>query len=177
MRTANVPAARDSGSTTRAWRLAGLLMVLAGLFAMHGLDTHGTSTTHQAEHGSPESSITAASTPFDAHDASDVHPVAGPGSSTTHSVAEHLSQVTISAVAAGMARAGSAPSPAGNDAMAMAMLCLAVLVLTAVALVLRLHGRQRRAVVATLPRDRVTPRPRGRDPDPPSLLSLSIQRC
>ena len=178
MRTANVPGTRGSGTTARAQRLAGLLMVLTGLFAMHGLSTHGTSTTHPAAHGSPESSITASPTPFDAHDASLIpRVVAGHGSLTGHSMAEHLRQVTVSAVAAQVAVAAAAPWPADDDAITMATLCLVVLALTTFALVMRLHARRRGELVASPARDRVAPRPRGRDPDPPSLLFLSIQRC
>lgn len=152
-------------SAQRALRLAGLVMVLAGLFGMHGISGRGSG--HGAAGMSmltaPPALMAASSMSMETSDfaaiptglVSDAELLAG-------NQAEDLLEVAT----------GS-----GHGGMAMGAMCLAILGAALLAL-LRLLQRARVApVVWSRPRPARAIVPRGRDPDPPSLIKLSIQRC
>ncbi|MEQ7845743.1 DUF6153 family protein [Nocardioides kribbensis] len=156
-------------SAHRALRLAGLLMVLAGVLGMHGL------TGASSCHGSAGMSMQAASTaPMAASlmsmEASDLATT----SSGVVSDAGRWAGARAEEVLKGAA--GSAHSIDGGG-MAMGVMCLAIL--GAALLALMQHFRRARVapVLWSLPRPANAIIPRGRDPDPPSLIKLSIQRC
>ena len=149
-----------------ALRVAGLVMVLAGLFGMHGLTSPSKSmgmamgTAQSAAMSAPDMAVAASGVVLTATGA---QTLAGPLADQAHQMTETLS--------------GSG-SGHGGMAMNIAMMCLAVLGAALIA-VLRFLRRGRAApVVWSLPRRRPRPvRFRGRDPDPPSLIKLSVQRC
>jgi hypothetical protein len=147
-----------SGTTARrALWFGGLLVLLAGIVGMHGLNTHA-GGMDPAAHAIVLQHAGAAAVASSGHEvmAAAVHEVAGPAVTSA-----------VSAVAAG---------ESGMDA-GMAGMCMAVLAL-ALTLVLRMLG-----TAPALPLYRLVGAPvRGlapyaRDPDPPSLIHLSIQRC
>lgn len=131
------------------WSLATPLLVLVGLFGMHGLGEHSEAGSH-AE--------TAMAAPMSAS-------LSTPGltpASTALPIATSQPTTLL---------------PATPD-LGMAMnLCLAVLLGAFVAWLL-LAGPSRRTTWL-LPRQATTalPVPRGRAPDPPSLHALSVYRC
>ncbi|MEP7090011.1 MAG: DUF6153 family protein [Nocardioidaceae bacterium] len=140
-------------------RLAGLLMVLAGLFGMHGLVGHG-------DGGMQTSSRTAMSGMSMSPIAAGFH-------------ASVIDEGDLANPLAGQARRpvqfASAPGHVGMD-MSMAM-CMAILAVGLIALLRLLLGRGVSSVWWSLPRQvraRVYP---GRAADPPSLTALSIRRC
>jgi len=143
-----------------ALRLVGLLVVLAGLFGMHGLASHGVGGMENM----PQAAIAEASTG-----------VAGP---------------PLGLMTAGIDRPVGALVDHGEGAVAvlsglghkgmgmnMAGLCVAILAIGLVALLLLLRGRRAPRVWWSLPRLMFAVTPPGRDPDPPTLTALSIQRC
>jgi Family of unknown function (DUF6153) len=128
-------------------RLAALILVLAGLFGMHGLDGHDAvalgSVSQAATDEMPMSPAAA-------------HPVIG-----------SRSQPQIEALS------GAGGMDMGMAAMCVAILAGALIALLRLLLGARVRpllwvlARQARAVL----------RHPGRDPDLPSLIALSIQRC
>jgi hypothetical protein len=147
---------RPRSRVRHALWLGGLLVLLGGLFGMHGLDTHG---------GTGMDTIARAT-------------MAGP---LSHSAAAgHLAMTgtvrEIAAVTDGLAAVTGASGHRGMG-MGAASMCLAVLVLALIALLLRAQGGRLRPLLWMLARPVRAPGARGRDPDPPSLICLSIQRC
>ena len=140
-----------------ALRLGGLLVLLGGLFGMHGLADHGTVGMETAPYAAMSDTTTAS------------QPARGQSAAT--SLVDH--------VRSGLAQAAvtvSHPSDVGMD-MDMAGMCVAALVGGLLALLLLLMSSLLRPLLWLQPRRvPVLGRP-GRAPDPPSLFALSIQRC
>lgn len=147
----------DPGSAARsALRMGGLLIVLAGLFGMHGLDSHGTAGMDTIAHAvltEPALAAVAAE-----HDPATMVMAVQDGST---------------AVVVSIARAVGEPSMG----MGMAGTCMAVLGLALIALLRFLRINRVRALSWVVPLRASAPGDAGRDPDPPSLIDLSIQRC
>ena len=131
-----------------ALRLGGLLIVLAGLFAMHGLDTHGVESAGNV----------------------------AMSSSAAHGDTGHRAMAGTDAGLAVAMAATSMPAHSGMGGMGAGM-CVAVLMLALLALVLEISTRRSFRLLGVFARDTRTPETQGRDPDPPSLIRLSIQRC
>ena len=147
-------------------RLALLLGVLGGLFAMHGLGVHGTMHGESGAHpaGDDAGSHTAAM-----------------GFASDAPAATGSMEVTVAAVRA-EAPAGHRHQlqhlPPDGPVMGIAGLCLAVLGgLLLLAGVWRRRGRTSRTPTASLYGTLHTIRSGHRDRDPPSLILLSINRC
>lgn len=144
-----------------ALRLAGLLAVLAGLFGMHGLASHGGAGMESMPHGviAATSEVTApavAATPAHAVDA------LASGLDTGHGVAAALIGPVI---------------PDGID-LDMAGLCIALLAMGLGALVWLRRIGHGALVLWVQPRVTTATTVSGlRHPAPPSLTLLSIQRC
>lgn len=136
----------------------GILVVLAGLFGMHGLDSHGAAgmgtTAHAVMSQDPRDAVAVsdAAARSDLHHAMRTPTQAGPTVSST-------SEAT------------------GSDAMDMGMagMCLAILAGAVVALVRSLRASRVWSVLAQPARAPWLSVGRGRDP--PSLIALSILRC
>ena len=144
---------RPRSTVRHALWLGGLLVVLGGLFGMHGLDNHGGAGLDTVAHAT----------------------MAVPASHGTG--AGHAAMTdTLHEAEAVLAAATDAAGHSGMD-MGAAGMCMAVLVLTLIALILRLYANRARPLLWLVARNAWAPRGRGRDPDPPSLLRLSIQRC
>ncbi len=141
-------------------RLAALILVLAGLFGMHGLDGHNAVAMGSvAEAVMAELPMSAAGADASLT-AGRGHQVGLPGA---HSVYEM--------------KAGGASWPRGLD-MGMAAMCVAILAAGLIALVRFLLGGRVRSLLRMLARQaRAVLQHPGRDPDPASLTALSIQRC
>ena len=139
-------------------RLAGLILVLAGLFGMHGLGGHEAAAMGSApQAGMAEMPMSAA--------AADAGVMAQPGHQTGR----------ISTRSTPETHAVGASGPGG---MGMTAMCVAILAAGLVALVRFLLGGRVRSVLWMLARQtRAVLQHPGRDPDPPSLVALSIQRC
>ncbi|MCW2761598.1 MAG: hypothetical protein JWR85_1799 [Marmoricola sp.] len=145
-----------------ALRLGGLLVVLAGLFGMHGLDNHGGAGIDAMSHaamGVPAAGV------------APVH-VAIPGADQ---VSAAIAVVASDAGDRVAALTGSTGHP-GMD-MGAAGMCMAVLVLSLLIFIMGRYANRSRPVLWLLARPVRSPWVRGRDPDPPSLFRLSIQRC
>jgi len=146
---------RQAASATRhALWLGGLGIVLAGLFGMHGLDTHGMTSSNTAHVGMASSAMS----PSDGHGATlDGAHLVGP-------MVAAVSEVTVSP---------------GQPVMHMGMagMCMAVLAIALLALMQRLSSRRGGRVLWVSARPVRASRRAGRDPDPPSLIDLSIRRC
>lgn len=141
-------------------RLAGLVMVVVGLFGMSGLASHATdgATVTDMSMGS----------------------LASDPSTTTSSVARSLVETTTAAATAavttGRAVVTSAAGHAGMG-MNMACLCIAILMLGATGLFGLLNRFPRVTARWSAPRPVVSLRASGREPAPPSLTALSVRRC
>lgn len=154
-----------AASAHPALRLAGLLVVLAGLFGMHGLSgqNSGHGAAGMSMQTAPPALKAASSMGMDVSDLA-----ANPTDIVSHAGllagnrAEDLLEVAT----------GS-----GHDGMAMGAMCLAILGVALLTLLRLLHRARVAPVVWSLPRPARAIVPRGRDPDPPSLIKLSIQRC
>lgn len=166
------PAAGPRPATGAALRVPspcpwGLLMVvLAGLFTMHGLGTHGTHVGHTDESSQPSGRLVAAAAAPDAegqHHAE--HAMVG-GSS-------HLQPVVALTVAA-TAQLLPDQLPSGSASGGLLGLCLALLTV-----LLALTAARRVPLKAVLPSPARAPAPRcrSRDRDPPPRSALSIWRC
>lgn len=146
----------QSSSTRPALRLAGLLVVLGGLFGMHGLADHGTGGMELVPHAL-------------------MSEMAMPPHSSDRDTAS-TSLVDHAKVPAQAEIAASDPGDPGMD-MTMDAMCVAILAIGLLALVRLLLSSRMGPVLWIHPRPaRVLARP-GRGPDPPSLFALSIQRC
>ena len=146
---------RTQATVRHALWLGGLLVVLAGLFGMHGLDNHGSAA--MSGHGAVGATHGARTTPTT---------LRGVADSSGHAV-----------MLGGAFVADAVVSGEGPSSSTMAGVCMAVLVVGLLTLLLLL--RSSRAHVSRLLRARVAPAPafRGRDPDPPCLFTLCVQRC
>jgi len=128
--------------------VGGLLVVLTGLFGMHGLNAEGVDGMSAAPHSSMlESSMV-------------------PVEQAVNEVGPHGVGLAMSAVA----------TRALTD-MDMGHLCLAILVGSLIALLLGARRFLSRAMSLVPIRVVRAPARRARAPDPPSLIALSIQRC
>jgi len=139
---------RPETAVRHALWLGGLLVVLGGLFGMHGLDSHGAgvdSVMHATVGGMAGA--------VGYGDMVDTAPGAAPAT-----------------IAVAWATGGI-----GMD-MAMGM-CVAVLGLGLIASLLRIWASRRRPLMRLMACPVHAPGVRGRDRDPPSLTHLSIQRC
>lgn len=154
---------RDSGRRMkpRGLSVAGLLLTLAGLFGMHGLDNHGVPTPAMM---SVETTHTGAGVP---HSLSDLATLTSPSGVPPHARAE--SHLRRTAFVAGI--------HAGHGMPFMAGMCLATLVAAIMALLRSMWRRepQRYERHPWAPLLGLTAS--ARSPDPPSLFWLSIQRC
>lgn len=143
-----------------------LVVVLAGLFTMHGLGTHGTHTGHVDGAPQPSGQVVAAAAAPDAegqHHAE--HAMVG-GSS-------HLQPVDALTVAAA-AQLLPDQLPNGSGSGGLLGLCFALLTV-----MLALTAARRVPLEAVLPSPARAPAPRyrSRDRDPPPRSALSIWRC
>lgn len=139
--------------------LGGLLVVLSGLFGMHGLDNHGRAGMDAMAKAAMTVPAQAAATGHEA--------MIG----TAHEAA------SIAVVATEVV--GAMTDATGHHGMGMGAtgMCMAVLVLSLYLLILRLYASRVRPLLWLVARSPVSTLVRGRDPDPPSLFRLSIQRC
>ena len=152
---------RSGNSTSRARRalwLAGLLLLLAGLFGMHGLSSHGTSSLGSRDHGQISAADSDSPMPAVTH---------------TGDAAVQAGEAPSMGAVLGTVLSPQQPLGLGTGAVAM---CLAVLILSLMALLVGLR-QHLPTVMAKAGRPSPSPPVRGRDPDPPSLVRLSIQRC
>jgi hypothetical protein len=147
-------------SARRGLRLAGLILVLAGLFGMHGLGGHDAAAMGSASlAGMAEMPMSAAAA------------AAGVTSEPSHQIGRIGTQGEPETDAVGA-------SDAGGMGMGMTAMCVAILAAGLIALVRFLVGGRVRSVLWMLARQtRAALQHPGRDPDPPSLIALSIQRC
>jgi hypothetical protein len=194
------PASTRSSVAGSSWLL--LSVVLAGLFAMHGLGTHGTHAAHGTE--SMPMAVSSAAVDASVEDATTRHSPrgvvasAGPASASWHArdaLARAAAEMSTSAMSTAVAsttavahlvglpgavratsQVGEGDVPAGLPAAGLLGLCFAVL--TALVAWLLARGRVVH-VVGLVPRvtQVVAARGPGRDRDPPSLLVLSVHRC
>ena len=149
--------------------LGGLLVVLAGLLGMHGLDNHGSAA--MSGHAAVAMDAVAHLPVLEAHHT---------GSGSGHPVAANLAHITAQGAqqgagfvaAAVLSNTGSEVPDTGATGM-----CMAVLVFGLLALLLHLGARRVNMPVWLLARLTRVPVARGRDPDPPCLFTLSIQCC
>jgi uncharacterized protein DUF6153 len=144
--------------------LTGLLVVLSGLFGMHGLDNHG------GEHGGAVmESVTRSAVTVPAHSAASGH----------EAMTGAARAATTVASASAAALGGAVTDATGHTGMDMgaAGMCMAVLVLSLLLLILSLYASRVPPLLWLVARAVRSPVVRGRDPDPPSLFRLSIQRC
>ena len=144
--------------------LSGLLVVLGGLFGMHGLANHG------GDHGG---AVMESGTPT-------AETVPGHGAASAHEAMTSAAHTATSVAVAGSASVvGAMTVSTGHTGMDMGAtaMCMAMLVLSLLLLVLRLSASRVPPLLWLAARTVRTPLVRGRDPDPPSLFHLSIQRC
>ena len=134
-----------------------MLVVLGGIFGMHGLDNHGGAGVEPVAHADTDAPGQGA----------------GAGHAAMTATAQAASAVATVAAASHLT---DASGHTGMDASATGM-CMAVLALSLLALVLRLYARRAPPLLWLVARPVRAPLFRGRDPDPPSLFRLSIQRC
>ena len=149
-----------SGTTARrALWFGGLLILLAGIVGMHGLESHSggmVSGVHAFTLQEP-AAVELAAPPMSVHEvmATVVHDVAGAATAVGASVVEGV--------------------PGGH--MDMTATCMAVLALALMMLLRMLGGAPLLPFFGRVGAPAWAPGPHGRDPDPPSLNVLSIQRC
>ena len=152
------------GPVRHALWLSGLLVVLGGLFGMHGLDHHG------GDHGGAViESVSHAAVTVPAHGA-------GSGHEAMTGAAHAATSVVVVSTAAAVGAMTDSTGHTGMDLGATGM-CMAVLVLSLLLLILRLYASRIPPLLWLVARTIRSPLVRGRDPDPPSLFRLSIQRC
>lgn len=147
-----VPSRPETTARHALW-LGGLLVVLAGLLGMHGLDSHGAAgmdTTHAV--------VTRSAT-----DA-----VAAGHHSMAAAVHEAGSAVTAVTVATGHT---------AMDGDIDGGCCVAIIAVALIVLLQLLRTARMRPLYRLLAHPARVPGHQARDPDPPSLISLSIQRC
>ncbi|MEO7943504.1 MAG: DUF6153 family protein [Marmoricola sp.] len=148
-----------AGPARTALRLVGLLVVLTGLFGMHGLSNHGVAGMENMPQVTAPASVGAVGSTLDRVSGGPTGQ-AGP----------------LSDPVPGAATLTSGPGQQGMD-MNMAGLCVATLAVGLFALLLLLRLERLPRAPWFLQRRAFALKPVGRDPDPPSLSVLSIQRC
>lgn len=136
----------------RALWVGGMLVILAGLFGMHGLDSHGTAGMASMTEASMPESVTG---------------VAGAADAMVTPVQDVSPAVSTEAVVTAHPLMG----------MGMAGMCLAILAVALIALLRLLLTTKTRPVVWLVARPARAPASSARDSDPPFLIKLSIQRC
>lgn len=143
---APIPAPLRRLLAAAAWAL-----VIAGLFAMHGLGGHGAGT-----HAAMTTSV-----------------------SSTVSQAGHTHMTDGVDMTAAKAAAGEEDAGGGADGrgMGFVMLCLVILAATLTVFGLVLLRHLRRSPLCTVPRTHPVLLLVGRDRDPPDLLRLVVMRC
>ncbi|MEO7351583.1 MAG: DUF6153 family protein [Marmoricola sp.] len=144
---------RPASTVRYALWLGGLLVLLGGLFGMHGLDHHGGPGMETIAHAT----------------------MAGPAEHSAAAGHEAVAGTVAGAAAVTVAVTGA--SGHAGLGMGAAGMCVAVLVVALIALLLREQGGRLRPLLGMVARPVRAPGARGRDPDPPSLICLSIQRC
>lgn len=142
-----------------AMRLAGLVVVLAGLFGMQGLANQGVDVMENM----PQAVVAETST------------IAAGTSHLMSASVGHQALPLLARARVAVAVSGAGHKGAGMD-MPMACLCLAILAI-GLGTWLTLRGRRISQVLCLVPRVAPSPLRQIRDPDPPSLTSLSILRC
>ena len=151
---------RPVATARRALWFSGMIILLAGIFGMHGLSSHAGGMSAELRTPPPQETASAgmsAAAPLGVHEVARAE----------------VRDVTDTAAAV---RAVLAEGLPGAD-MGVTAMCVAVLAV-ALTVLLRVLGDgpgpllHWRASAPTRARVR-----RGRDPDPPSLIVLSIQRC
>lgn len=145
--------ARSRSTLRHAVWLGGLLVILGGLFGMHGLDAHG----------------------FDGMRPTTVASAAGPAAHAPVSTM-HATTTPVLAAATVITAASHEAADTGMGMGALGM-CMALVAVTLMSLISWLHTVRSTPLPWLAARYRATPRSRGRDPGPPSLVGLSIQRC
>lgn len=151
---------RDGAAAGTSWLLLGL--VLAGLFAMHGLGTHGTHNSHGTD-------------PLAGASMSSAAPAGG--SHVSHTRGHGHDMAAVGAMGADALAAIVADAGGGRTGGLILGLCFAVLAAT-LGLLLSLIARRGRMPLRLPVSAPVGLRtPRGRDPDPPDLARLSVRRC
>lgn len=155
-----------------ALRLAGLVMVIAGLLGVHGLTGPGGFGMDRDR----DAAMTVRTLPSAVISASSLA-VASSGVATTAIVV----QTQDGPLADQARRMGETLSGLGRGGMALdiaMMMCAAVLGAALIAVPGFLRAGRATPVVWSLPRRRPRPiRYRDRDPGPPFLTELSVQRC
>ena len=147
------------------WQLwFALSLVLLGLFGMHGLSSHGTSS-----HAAHQSGATSDMAPMHT-DALLKAATAAPAGIVAAAATVPAGIVTAAAPVAASLLAGSVSD-------GLAALCLTILTGAALTLLWLALARSHRRPYSLAPRMVDIPRPFGRDPDPPTPLLLSISRC
>lgn len=147
-------------------RLAGLVVVLIGLFGMHGLASHGTEGATGTDMTMSVSAPSPATTPTS---------VSGPAGQP---FVEGATPAVSSLAGIGRAVLTSIDGGGHGDmGMSMAGLCVAILLIGVTGLLLFLNRSLRVTTLWSAPRVVARIRPVGREPDPPSLSALSVQRC
>jgi Family of unknown function (DUF6153) len=134
-----------------------MLVVLAGLFGMHGLSSHGAEGAGMGVGPTPEMSMADASM----------------------SVATAANVTALAATVVTGSMSSAAVDATGHGAMNMGMsgACMAILAVALIALIRLFLTRGTRRALWLLARPARAPAYSGRDPDPPSLTELSIRRC
>lgn len=148
---------RISAPTPPGLRLVGLLVVVAGLFGMHGLAGHGVDAMDVVP-----GTLSASSSMAGSEMQTGSPPVAG-----------HQGLVAIEQ--ADPLGAGG-PGHGGMD-MGIAMMCVAILGAALLARMSLLRGERPWRVVRARPHQTRVMSYSGRGPASPSLMELSIQRC
>ena len=138
-------------------RFLGLVIVIAGLFGMHGLAGHGV----QGMDVVPGSALTSQS-------------VAGSVRGFDYPAVTAEGQAVATIDRPDSLRASDAGH--GDMDMSLAMMCVAILAVALLALLRSLRRARPQIIWARLRGTRVVVRP-WRGPAPPSLIALSIQRC
>lgn len=147
------PLTRPETTARRALWFGGLLIVLAGLFGMHGLDNHGAAGSDTIAHAMGSS-----------HTSGDTSTEHSPVVSAIHEAGAAMVDSTVAT---------------GGGAMDMSMvaMCMAILVLALITLLRLMRSRGVRLLYVVTARPVRAPVASVRDRDPPSLILLSIQRC
>ena len=146
------------------WQLwFALSLVLLGLFGMHGLSSHGTSS-----HAAHQSGATSDMAPM--HTDALLKTATAPAGIVAAAATVPAGIVTAAAPVAASLLAGSVSD-------GLAALCLTILTGAALTLLWLALARSHRRPYSFAPRMVEVPRPLGRDPDPPTPLLLSISRC
>lgn len=147
-------------SARPALRVAGLLLVLAGLFGMHGLASHGDSGMESIPGAVMAQMLTSPAVV-------DLDVMATGSGDHVRRVVGHAQRSVESVGASGH----------GGMDMGMAAMCVAILAAALIALVRLLLARRVGPVLWLQLHRPIAVFPLGRDPAPPSLIDLSIQRC